>query len=165
MIGGYYRFMNPRSLIRYSDNCIGQLGPILADHPDLFDTPFDTLSDFKSIRQLCAHMIGAERRLLARLLGEAPPARYEDGAPLTVAEIMADWNAVRAKTLQFVATLDDAGWERSIPIAIPAGALDVTVFDIVFHIINHQTYHLGQVIMTLQKNDVDPPNFDFILLK
>ncbi|MGO8670210.1 MAG: DinB family protein [Capsulimonadaceae bacterium] len=151
--------------MRYSENCIRQLGPILADHPDLFDTDFDTLSDFKSIRELCAHMIGAERRWVARLLGEASPARYEDSAPLTVAEIMADWTAVRAKTLQFVSAVDEAGSKRSIPIVIPAGEFDLTVDEIVFHIVNHQTYHLGQVIMTLQKNHVDPPNFDFVLLK
>jgi len=33
-----------------------------------------------------------------------------------------------------------------------------------FHIIHHENYHRGQVIMALQRFGVDPPNFDYILL-
>jgi len=39
-----------------------------------------------------------------------------------------------------------------------------SVAQILHHVFNHQTYHLGQISMTLQRFGIDPPFFDVILM-
>jgi uncharacterized damage-inducible protein DinB len=40
-----------------------------------------------------------------------------------------------------------------------------TVSDILFHVVNHSTYHRGQIASIFRKNDVQPPVTDFIFYK
>ena len=40
----------------------------------------------------------------------------------------------------------------------------LTVEEILFHIFNHQVFHLGQISLILQQKGIDPPYFDYILL-
>ena len=40
-----------------------------------------------------------------------------------------------------------------------------TIGDILFHIINHSTYHRGQIALLLRQNDMEPIATDYILYK
>ena len=40
-----------------------------------------------------------------------------------------------------------------------------TVSDIIFHTINHSTYHRGQIAMLFRQHEVQPPVTDYILYK
>jgi len=40
----------------------------------------------------------------------------------------------------------------------------LTAEDVLMHLCNHQTWHVGQISSAWQRVDVDPPNFDFIFL-
>lgn len=41
---------------------------------------------------------------------------------------------------------------------------DNTVEEILFHVINHSTYHRGQIATQLKQNGINPPVTDFIIL-
>ncbi|WP_423148536.1 DinB family protein [Rubrolithibacter danxiaensis] len=39
------------------------------------------------------------------------------------------------------------------------------VSDILFHIVNHSTYHRGQIASIFRRQDIEPPVTDYVLLK
>jgi uncharacterized damage-inducible protein DinB len=99
------------------------------------------------------------------------------------------WNSrVLAKKNQFTvwqvhtvetwADLDKANNETSLKIIDEAGFEDVITYtnslgdtyknsvrDILFQVINHSTYHRGQIAMDCRKTGIEPLNTDYILYK
>ncbi len=158
--------MNIRHQVAYTENARRLLRETLVAYPDTLDQPFETTAQHKTIGQLVAHLVSAERRLtLGWLYGEARPPRYEDGAAGTLDGLFTDWDAIRARTLAFAARADAAALSRVITTALPGTTIQVTAEEVLLHICNHQTWHLGQVSMALQRLGVDPPNFDYVLLR
>lgn len=160
--------MDIRRLLAYSDNAKSLLLETLAAHSGVFDAPFPTLAAYDTIGKLVAHMVGAEQRwTVQRLYDEPRPSRYEDAPTATLEGVFADWEAIRARTRAFVAAADDAALARTIPVTLPQwdAACELTTEEILFHLVNHQTFHTAQISMALQQRQIDPPNFDFVLLR
>lgn len=44
-------------------------------------------------------------------------------------------------------------------------AFENKAFDILYHVVNHSTYHRGQIATQFRLNDIHPPITDFVLLK
>ena len=61
---------------------------------------------------------------------------------------------------------DDDLLATSIHVSLPHAGFDshLTFDQILYHVVNHQTYHAGQVTTTLQRWGVDPPNLDSIFV-
>ncbi|MDQ2800410.1 MAG: NUDIX domain-containing protein, partial [Armatimonadota bacterium] len=140
----------------------------LAAHPGVLDKPFETIAQYSPISQLVAHMIGAEQRLTQeRLYQEERPPRYEEQAAKTQEVLFADWDTIRARTLTFAERADTDALARVVVFGLPqmGETMEVTVEEVLLHICNHQTWHLGQVSMALQQMGIDPPNFDYVLLR
>ncbi len=82
------------------------------------------------------------------------------------------------QALQFLKELDDRNYEKSVRI-INEFSLDTiihytntkgqessnTVSDIVFHIVNHGTYHRGQIAVAFREAGIEPMLTDYILYK
>lgn len=148
----------------YSDAAVRQLETTLQESPQFIDKKFVTTSSFKTIRELVTHMVGADERWTGRINGQIPETRYEVRAPVDISDVFSDWRQLRVvldKILQdpvLIATTLD--WQ------IPNGTTTrtLTVEQVVFHIFNHCTYHIGQISMLLQQFGEDPPNFDVPLI-
>ena len=113
-------------------------------------------------------MIGAEQRWTQeRLYQEERPPRYEEQAEETLIGLFEDWDTIRSRTLAFAEAADDAVLAHVITTELPqwGKTLEVTAEDVLLHLCNHQTWHLGQVSMALQQMGLDPPNFDFVFLR
>jgi uncharacterized damage-inducible protein DinB len=154
--------------VAYAENARRLLRETLAAHPETLDQPFETTAHHKTIGQLVAHLVGAEQRwTLGRLYGEGRPPRYEEEAAGTLDGLFADWDAIRARTLAFAARADAAALARIITTELPQWGETVTLTaeEVLLHLCNHQTWHLGQVSMALQRLGVDPPNFDYVFLR
>ena len=155
-------------LFRYSDNCWRLLGKTLATHPPTsatWDTPFNTTSRWNTIRVLLAHSIGAEERLITvRLQNHSLPVTYEERAASDWEGLYRDHQTIRTATYAYLDSLTDTevGDEKEVW-RVQDSIL--TRSDILFHILNHENYHRGQVVMRLQQLGIDPPNFDYVLLK
>jgi len=156
-----------RRLFHYSDNCWSLLGETLATGPlvsQTWNTRFDTTSQWNTVRLLLAHTIGAEERLITvRLQSISLPVGYEERAALDWEGLYRDHQTIRAATYAYLDFLTDAAVEEETEWRIGHSAL--TRADILFHILNHENYHRGQVVMQLQRLGIDPPNFDYVLLK
>lgn len=160
--------MDIRCQLAYTENARRQLRETLAAHPETLDMAFETTAAHKTVGQLVAHLIGAEKRwTLGRLYGEGTPPRYEDAAADTLEGLFADWDEIRARTLVFAARADAAMLGRVITTDLPqwGRTVQVTVEEVLLHVCNHQTWHVGQISMALQRLGIDPPNFDYVFLR
>lgn len=160
--------MDIRRQAAYTENARRLLRETLAAHPQTLDQPFETTAAHKTVGQLVAHLVGAERRwTLGRLYGEGRPPRYEDEAAQTLDGLFADWDAIRARTLAFADRADAAALGHVITTELPQWGVgvQVTAEEVLLHICNHQTWHVGQISMALQRLGVDPPNFDYVFLR
>src|SRR5690349_3664820 len=102
-------------LFRYSDNCWSLLGETLASIPhasELWNTPFDTTSQWNTIRLLLAHTLGAEERLITlRLQNNSLPVTYEERAASDWEGLYRDHQTIRAATYASLDALTDADLE------------------------------------------------------
>lgn len=157
-----------RRRFTYSDNCWRLLGETLATLPGVWERQFETTSQWNTVRLLLAHTVGAEERWIIRRLQNLPlPVNYEERAAPDWEGLYADHMALRAATYAYLEQLTDAELEGEEPVELTQWdhRPSLSKADILFHILNHETYHRGQVITELQRSGADPPDFDYVLLK
>lgn len=160
--------MDIRRPLAYADNARTLLRQTLAAHPQTLDQPFEMAAARTSIGELIAHLIGAEQRLiLGWLLGNERPPLYEDEAAQTLDGLFSDWDAIRARTLAFAEGADATSLAQVVTTGMPQldATETLTAEEVLLHLCNHQTWHLGQISLAWQQIGVDPPNFDYVLLR
>jgi uncharacterized damage-inducible protein DinB len=159
--------MNIGDLFHYSDNCRRLLRQTLLDNPGTWDQPLSQpLIEFKSIREIVVHAAGAEERWVKMRIGGREVPFYASRAPATIDGVFTDWDNFRSETYTFLEgqTLESLQKIYRITLGDNLWTGDLTVEQMLFHVLNHETHHRGQVSMALQQMDVDPPDFDFIFL-
>lgn len=122
------------------------------------------VSSFPSIAATLAHIVGAEWIWLRRWQGTSATA-----APAWVAE--ADFTTVRAKFNEvdcerdgLIASVGDSGFERELVYRTLAGAEGRNALgDLIRHVVNHGTYHRGQIATMLRQLGVTPPQIDYVV--
>ena len=113
---------------------------------------------FKSVRDTAVHILGAEIAWYKRWHTEsltAPPAaeNYPD-----VAALRAAWAEHEAKMRAFLESLGEAGISRVFDYRLMSGAEGKATYgQSVQHLINHSTYHRGQVLTMLRQLGAQPP--------
>src|SRR4029077_13130921 len=90
--------MDLAELFDYSWNCNRLMHRTISGHAEAFERPFETLSAFKTIRDLMAHCVGAEQRWVEGQILNEPVDRYENRAAKTIDELFADLTATRTRT-------------------------------------------------------------------
>jgi uncharacterized damage-inducible protein DinB len=109
----------------------------------------DLGSSFPSLRDTLVHIYGADRAWLGRIRGETParanPQDYPD-----VKTLWREWDEVLTTWQEVVQDLGDA--ERVIAYkAFDGTAYSSKLSDIVRHVVNHGTYHRGQITTMLRQ--------------
>jgi uncharacterized damage-inducible protein DinB len=111
-------------------------------------------------------MAAAEERWIKKRILGMDVEDYEGRAAESVEEVFADWERIRASTKTFLSELNPDDLGRVYTIALKGGWTgDFTVEQVVFQFLNHETHHRAQVSMALQQFGIDPPNFDFAIMK
>ncbi len=117
-------------------------------------------SSFPSVRDTLVHTFGADRAWLGRLEGQAPtraePTEYPDVATLRTAwiNLLERWPAT-------VTRFQD----EHTPISYRSFAGEPftnTLGEIVRHVVNHGTYHFGQITTMLRQLGAQPNSLDLI---
>jgi uncharacterized damage-inducible protein DinB len=158
--------METKELFAYGDALMRRLRETLQENPEGFVVTFETISAFKGVKGLIAHMIGAEDRWYDRVRGLTSTTRYEDNPASTVGGLFAEWQSKRDRLKDYYFGLDAAALLTPIPQKFPfkEEPTPMTIDAMIYHLINHQTYHTGQISMALQQTSIDPPNFDYVAL-
>ena len=124
--------------------------------PEQYTRPMG--NSFPSIRDTLVHIYSAEWIWLSRWQGESPtmllrPETYPDLATLHDA-----WNAHQTKLTAFVSRLDEKTLHEPIAYrTIDGQPWTQPLWHMLQHVINHATYHRGQVTTMLRQLGAGPP--------
>jgi len=113
---------------------------------------------FRSVRDTLAHLYGAEWIWYSRWQGEAPTALPTPDQFPDVASIRQAWRDHEKRMRAYVDGLDDHGLERVIAYKLLSGQPGASVlWQMIQHVINHASYHRGQVTTLLRQLGAAPP--------
>lgn len=123
----------------------------------------DLRSSFPSVRDTLAHIYGAEWVWLERWHGRSPTALPPGSDFADVAGLRAKWAELEAAQKKYVAAVTPADLDRAIeyrnfkgqPFAYPLRAM-------LQHVVNHGSYHRGQVTTMLRQLGVKALSTDLL---
>jgi uncharacterized damage-inducible protein DinB len=145
-----------RTLLDYHywarDRLLEAIAPLA---PEQFNR--DTGSSFKSIRETVVHTYAAEWAWHARWQGNSPTALLASDEFPDVAAVRAAWTALEAKMRVFLDDLGESGITRVFDYKLLSGQAGATPFwQMLQHVVNHASYHRGQVTTMLRQIGAQP---------
>lgn len=122
-------------------------------------------SSFQSILTTLAHIVGVEWVWFHRWLGESPKSMpgWADPPDLpTLTELRVQLAAIEEERAEFLASLADVDFDRVVSYRAPDGlAFSHPLGQLIRHVVNHSTYHRGQLATQLRQLGHTPPSTDF----
>lgn len=114
-------------------------------------------ASFGSISRTLIHIMWGEKRWLqfwldGALLPDSPPTEFPN-----VASIVAAWSSLESERNTFAKNLSD---ERLRTTVMVRGE-QYTLAELMQHVLNHSTYHRGQVALLLRQLGQAPPATDY----
>lgn len=118
----------------------------------------DMNSSFRSVRDTLVHTYVADWAWHSRWLGHSP-SRGRDAAEFPdVAALRAAWGELEGNVRAFVGGLGERDIEREVEYTLLSGQPGkARVWQMVQHVVNHATYHRGQVTTMLRQLGAEPP--------
>lgn len=116
----------------------------------------------RSVVGTLAHVFGSDRLWLARLKGEPNPALVTD-EDLHLRVLERAWPALHVKWTEWVDGLEDGAPEAQISYTDLKGrAWTQPLWQLLLHVVNHDTHHRGQVAGFLRSLGHTPPPLDLV---
>jgi len=117
----------------------------------------DLGNSFKSIRDTVTHIYAAEWAWHERWQGRSPTALLPADLFPDLAALRRAWADHEAKMRAFVAGLGDGGPDRIIEYKLLSGHAGASpVWQMLQHVVNHASYHRGQVTTMLRQLGAQP---------
>jgi uncharacterized damage-inducible protein DinB len=111
--------------------------------------------------KLFSHILNAQHIWVCRINDIVPKFKIFDPHPLSDFAYFQDQCA-----LGLTAILAERDLSEKVAYSNSKGEeFTDTVGDILFHVINHSTYHRGQIASLLRLNNIQPPITDYIVLR
>jgi uncharacterized damage-inducible protein DinB len=100
---------------------------------------------------------------LSRWLGESPTA-FPDWDVSTHPRLLERWREIEGRQKQFLDGLDESDLDRVVTYKVFSGkTFSNPLAELFRHVVNHATYHRGQVATMLRQLGLKPPQTDLIL--
>lgn len=146
----YNKWANARTL-----EAIGTLAPEQVTR--------DLGSSFPSIRDTAAHIASAEWIWLRRWKGESPTAHPTWTKHPSMEVVVAKFAEIEAERAAWLSTLTDADMDRMLSFRLLNGNEDKQrLSSQLLHLVNHSTYHRGQVAGMMRQVGAAPVSTDLI---
>src|SRR5262245_40071190 len=118
----------------------------------------DLGSSFKSVRETVTHVYAAEWAWFERWQGRSPTALLPSDRFADLAAVRAAWADNERRMRTFVDGLVDGGSDRVIEYKLLNGQPGVSpIWQMVQHVVNHASYHRGQITTMLRQIGAPPP--------
>jgi len=115
------------------------------------------------IHTTLVHLVGAEKIWLERFQGNPRPFLSEN-PPASLQEVKSIWEKVGFETAQWLGTASDKKLQETFTMKTSKGETLTHVYWQAFqHLVNHSSYHRGQIVTYLRQLGVKPPTTDMIL--
>lgn len=123
----------------------------------------DHSTSFKSVFGTLVHMYQADSAWFGRIHGNPDSQTVTYPPKADLAGLAADWFELLDRAVDWSSKLSEAEWNRVIAYKDSRGTSHQTpVLPIVMQVVNHGSYHRGQVSSLLRQSGVIPPNTDLI---
>lgn len=118
----------------------------------------DMGSSLGGIRGTLVHIYAAQLIWFTRWRGESPAALVTEADVPRLGELRDRWSMLRVRIDEFAAGLTPAALDRPFAYANTKGvSFNDPLGHQILHLINHSTYHRGQVTTLLRQIGVAPP--------
>lgn len=139
-----------------------QLEACAALTPEQFLRPMG--NSFSSLRDTLAHLVGAEWLWLERWRGGSPRAMLPAEEFPTLAAVEERWRVVERGVRQHLAQLSEGALARPFTYTNLKGETwTYPLWRTLLHVVNHQTYHRGQITTLLRQLGAQPAAIDFLI--
>jgi uncharacterized damage-inducible protein DinB len=144
----------------WADNRIFEAVALLPDEQYMRDMK----SSHGSIHGTLAHMVAAQKIWLSRWLGE-PNLKLMTVAELpTLKVIRTTWEKVGFEMAKFLGTMTDRKLQETFSMKTSTGETFTHTYGQAFqHLVDHSSYHRGQVITLMRQLGVRPPGTGMIM--
>jgi uncharacterized damage-inducible protein DinB len=124
----------------------------------------ERISSFPSLLATFAHLVGAEWIWLQRWLGDSPSAAPEWMGDPELQDLRSRLSDVEQRRAAYVRGLSDEDLARPVEYAMMNGTPRSNPLDaLVLHVVNHSTFHRGQLATLLRQAEAVPPATDFVM--
>ena len=125
-------------------------------------------SSFSSVRDTLVHLLGGEWVWLERWRGRSPTMRAaEEFAPEKfprLSTVQDRWREVETGVREYLAGLKEEALARPVTYTNLKGETwTYPLWRMLLHLVNHQTYHRGQVTTLLRQLGVQPVQIDYLV--
>ncbi len=121
------------------------------------------VSSFPSIAATLAHIVGAEWIWLRRWQGTSVTEAPAWVAAGDFATVRAKFNEVDIERDGLISSVGEVGFDGEIVYRTMAGVEGHNkLSDLIRHVVNHGTYHRGQVATMLRQLGAKPPQIDYV---
>ena len=119
---------------------------------------------FPSVREALVHIMGAEWVWLRRWKGVSPPALLNPAEFPDLGSIKARWPEVESEQMDFVEKITDASLKEPLKyVNLKGQAYQYPLGQAMQHLVNHGSYHRGQVTNFLRQLGAEPVATDLLV--
>lgn len=124
----------------------------------------DLGSSLKSVRDTLVHIVSAQWIWLSRWKGTSPKAMWAAEEYPTFPVLRSRWAELHGEVEAFVAAQSDASLAKDLVYRNTKGeTLQYPLGALVLHMVNHSTYHRGQVTTLLRQLGAAPLPTDLVM--
>jgi len=132
-------------------------------------TPEEFIRDLRnshpSVRDTLVHVMSSEWIWLKRWQGVSPKAMLSPTDFPAIASIEARWAEVERERTQFISGVTEEALEAKVAYVNTQGeAFAYPLWQMMQHVVNHSTYHRGQVTTMLRQLGAKPEATDFLVM-
>lgn len=123
----------------------------------------DMQTSHSSLWGTLEHTYFADSLWLMRFQGERPTRMDDAPRGTDIASLRRLWAGVQGNLISFAGGLGASDWDRVLEYRFISGAeARSPIYETLLHVVNHGTYHRGQIVTMLRKQGAEPIATDFI---
>lgn len=121
-------------------------------------------SSFPSVIATLGHIVGAEWIWLSRWQGTSPTGFPDWLQSPTLEDLRSRLSQVESDRAAFLSPLTEDDLQRRLSYKLLNGTASSTrLLDLLLHVVNHSTYHRGQLTTLLRQVGGTPPATDYVV--
>lgn len=124
----------------------------------------DLGSSLKSARDTMVHIVSAQWIWISRWKGEVPKGMWAPAEYPTQASIREKWEPLSAELAAFVAKQTEESLAKPLTYKnLKGDTFSYPLGQLMLHLVNHSTYHRGQVTTLLRQLGAQPSSTDLVV--
>ena len=123
----------------------------------------DLENSFRSVRETLVHILSAEWIWLERWKGISPKSMSDAGELTDLEAIKTRWDKVESERADFIRSLTPERLHAELSYVNTRGqAFAYPLWQMLVHVVNHSTYHRGQITTLVRQVGAKPVTTDFL---